>query len=127
MTRFAHPTILACCVAVLSLAAHSGPTLSVYLKNYYTEYQVVRDCSEHAHLSAADAAKAKEVMTKIESYYLRRDATIDKDSLMKQAVAHKNVAFKMMRETSKVDLGQFCRASLNDLVGKLKDIEAAAK
>ncbi len=126
-SRFAFRLAPACCATLLSLAAHAGPSLSVYLKNYYTEYQVVRDCADHAHLSAGDAAKAKDVIMKIEAYYLHRDPSIKKDSLMKQAVAHKDEAFKMMKETNKVDQGQFCRASLNDLVSKLQDIEAAAK
>jgi hypothetical protein len=127
MTRFAHPTIPACCAALLLLAAHAGPGPSVYLKNYYTEYEVVKDCAEHGHLSAGDAAKAKDAMGKIEAHYLKLDPKIKKDALMKVAVAHKNAAFKMMRETSKVDPGQFCRASLNDLVSKLHDVEAAAQ
>jgi hypothetical protein len=117
----------ACCAALLLLGAHGGLNPSVYLKNYYTEYQVVIDCAAHAHLTSGDAAKAKAAMAKIESHYLQRDPSIKKDSLMQGAIAHKNVALKMMQETSKVDLGQFCRASLNDLVSKVHDIEADAK
>jgi hypothetical protein len=122
MSRFAYRLVVACCAASLPLAAHAAAKLSIYLQNYYTEYQVVTDCAGHAHLSAADAAKAKDAMTKIEAYYLRRDPSIKKDVLMKQAVVHKNAAFKIMRETTKVDTRQFCLVSLNDLIGKAHDI-----
>lgn len=126
MSRFAYRLVLACCAALLPLAAHAAISLSNFLKNYYTEYQVVKDCTARNHLSSADEAKAKEAIAKIESYYLHRDASIKKDSLMKVAVAHKNAAFKMMMETDKVDMRQFCRGSLNDLVSKVHDIEADA-
>lgn len=117
--------LLACCAALLPLAAHAEG-LSIYLRNYYTEYQVVRDCSDHANLTAEDAAEAEEAMAKIEAYYLSRDSSINKDKLVKQAVSNKNQAFKMMKQTSKVDAREFCRGSFNDLVGKVRDIEAGA-
>jgi hypothetical protein len=126
MVRLADRLVIACCATLLSLAAHAAPSLSVYLKNYYTEYEVVRGCSDQAHLTAADAEMAKDAMAKIEAYYLHRDSAINKDSLMKQAVSNKNVAFKMMKETNKVDPRQFCRGSLNDLVSKLREIDADA-
>jgi len=65
-------------------------------------------------------------MAKIEAYYLQRDTSINKDKLVKQAVSNKNQAFKMMKETTKIDAREFCRGSLNDLVNKLHDIEADA-
>jgi hypothetical protein len=125
MSRLADRLLLACCASLLPLTAHAAG-LSIYLRNYYTEYQVVRDCSDHDHLSAGDAATAKDAMAKIEAYYLQRDASINKDKLVKQAVSNKDQAFKMMKETSKVDAREFCRGSLNDLVSKLHDIEADA-
>ena len=126
MLRLTDRFLLACCLALLPLAAHAAPSLSVFLKGYYTDYEVVRDCSDQAHLTAADAQTAKDAMAKIEAYYLHRDASIDKDKLVKQAVSNKNVAFKMMKETSKVDARQFCRGTLNDLVSKLHEIDADA-
>jgi hypothetical protein len=57
---------------------------------------------------------------------LQRDTSINKDKLVKQAVSNKNQAFKMMKETTKIDAREFCRGSLNDLVNKLHDIEADA-
>jgi hypothetical protein len=125
MSRLADRLLLACCASLLPLTAHAAG-LSIYLRNYYTEYQVVRDCSDHANLSAEDAAAAKDAMAKIEAYYLGRDASINKDKLVKQAVSNKNQAFKMMKETSKVDAREFCRGSLNDLVSMVRDIEADA-
>ena len=98
--------------------------MAVYLRSYYTEYEVILDCSDHDHLTAADAATAKDAMAKIEAYYLQRDSSINKDKVMKEAVTNKNQAFKMMNETNKVDARQFCRASFNDLVSKLNEIAA---
>jgi len=45
---------------------------------------------------------------------------------LKQATANKNDAFKMVGTQTKVEAGRFCKASLNDLVGKLREIEPAA-
>jgi Tfp pilus assembly protein PilE len=111
---------------LLSIAAHTGPGMAVYLRSYYTEYEVTLDCTEREHLSAADAAMAKDAMAKIEAYYLKRDSSINKDKVLKQAVANKNQAFKMMQETTKVDARQFCQASLNDLISKVREIDADA-
>jgi hypothetical protein len=125
MARLTHRLILACC-ATLLLGAHASPGPSVFLRSYYTEYQVVRDCSDQARLTAEDAAKAKEAMATIEAYYLHREPSINKERLVKQAIHNKNAAFKMMSETNKVDARVFCRASLNDLVSKVHDIDADA-
>ena len=54
---------------------------------------------------------------------MRTNIEID-DKLMKQALANNKVAYKMMAETQKVDPGVFCRSSLNDLMSKLRDIDA---
>jgi hypothetical protein len=125
MVRFADRLLIACCATLLSsLAAHAAPQLSMYLKNYYADYQIVEDCSNQAQLTATDAQTAKDAMAKIEAYYLHRDASINKDRVLKQAVSNKNAAYKMMKETNKVDPRQFCRASLNDLVSKLHEIDA---
>lgn len=127
MVRFADRLLVACCATLLSsLAAHASPQLSMYLKNYYADYQIVQDCSDKEQLTAADAQTAKDAMAKIEAYYLQRDASIDKARVLKQAASNKNAAYKMMKETNKVDARQFCRASLNDLVSKLQEIDAAA-
>ena len=97
----------------------------MYLKTYYSDFAIVKECAGRGRLSAGDVDVAKAALAKIEAYYLQRDPAIKKDVLLKQAVSNKNIAFKMMAETGKVDLRQFCRAALNDLTGKLHDIEAA--
>jgi hypothetical protein len=111
MFRLADRFVLPCCAVLLPLAAHSSP-LSIYLRDYYTEYQVVKECNVRARLSADDAATAKSAITTIEAYYLRRDPAIDKTSLKKQAIRNKNSAFKMVMQTDKVDLREFCLGSL---------------
>ena len=125
MVRLTLRLLLACFGLLLPLAGNAAG-LSMYLRNYYTEYQVVKDCIDREQLSAEDAAKAKDAIAKIEAYYMQRDASINKDKLVKQAVSNKNQAFKMMRETSKIDAREFCRGSLNDLVSMVHDIEANA-
>src|SRR6185369_685119 len=125
MVRLTLRLLLACFGLLLPLAGNAAG-LSMYLRNYYTEYQVVKDCIDREQLSAEDAAKAKDAIAKIEAYYMQRDASINKDKLVKQAVSNKNQAFKMMKETSKIDAREFCRGSLNDLVSKVHDIEANA-
>jgi hypothetical protein len=128
MSRLAYRFSLAGCVIFVSLAAQAAtPHLGVYLKTYYTDYQVVRDCAEHHHLTAGDVAKAKDALAKIEAYYVQRDPSINKERLMKQALSNNKIAYKMMTETQKVDAGVYCRSSLNDLMGKLHDISGAIK
>jgi hypothetical protein len=124
MFRLADRLLLPCCAILLPLAAHTSPQLSVHLRNYYTEYQVIKECAARANLPAEDAATAKAAIAKIEAYYLRRDSTIDKASLRKQAIKNKNAAFKMLSGTDKVDPREFCLGSLHDLLGKSRDIIA---
>jgi hypothetical protein len=125
MFRLAHRFVLLCCAVLLPLAAHASP-LSIYLRDYYTEYQVIKECTLRDRLSADDAASAKSAITTIEAYYLRRDPHINKTSLKKQAVRNKNSAFKMVMQTEKVDLREFCLGSLHDLLGKSRGIVADA-
>jgi hypothetical protein len=127
MLRLAHRLILAgCAFWVPSMAQAATQHLGVYLKTYYTDYQVVRDCAAHHHLTQGDVDKAKDALAKIETYYLQRDPSINKDKLMKQALSNNKIAYKMMTETQKVDAGVYCRSSLNDLMGKLHDIGTGA-
>ncbi len=123
MFQLGNRFLVPCCAILLPLA-QTSPHLSVYLRNYYTEYQVVKECAVRAHLPTTDAATAKSAITKIETYYLRRDAAIDKASLKKQAVKNKNAAFKMIGTTNKVDPREFCLGSLHDLLDKSHGIVA---
>jgi hypothetical protein len=128
MPRLAYRFSIAACAIWLPLAAQAAqPHLGPYLKTYYTDYLVVKDCADQHHLSAGDVAKAKDALTKIEAYYVHRDPSINKDKLMKLAISNKAAAYKIMRETQKVDAGVYCRSSLNDLMGKLHDINAAGE
>ncbi len=126
MLRFAGRLLLALCAIALPLVAQAGPGLSVFLKNYYTDYEIVLECSGKAHLTPADAGAAKGAIAKIEAYYLDRDPSIDKEHLLKQAVSNKAAAFKMVNGQNQVEAGRFCKASLNDLVGKLREIDPAS-
>jgi len=126
MQRSAARLLLTAFAILLPLGAFAAGNLSVFLKNYYTDYAIVLDCSGKSHLSPADAEAAKGAITKIEAYYLNRDPSLDKAHLLKQATANKNDAFKMVGTQTKVEAGRFCKASLNDLVGKLREIEPAA-
>lgn len=63
---------------------------------------------------------------KIEAHYLNRDPSINKEGLLKQAVSNKNAAFKMVKGQNQVEAGRFCKASFNDLVGKLREIDPAS-
>jgi hypothetical protein len=127
MPRLAYRLCLAACAGLLSLSAQAdAPHLGLYLKTYYTDYQVVKDCAAQHHLTDADVTKAKDALAKIEAYYLKRDPAINKDKLMKLAIQNKAAAYKIVRETNKVDLGVYCRSTLKDLIGKVHDIESEA-
>jgi hypothetical protein len=126
MSKLADRLLLAAVVSVLPPAAYAATQhLGAYLKTYYSDFAIVKECVGRHQLSAGDVDNAKAAIAKIEAYYLQRDPAIKKDVLSKQAVSDKNIAFKMMMETGKVDLRQFCHASLNDIMSKLHDIEAA--
>lgn len=113
--------------AVLMAHGAQGASLSVSLKNFYTEYEVVKQCLAQSQLPPDDAETAKAAITKIELHYLQRDAKINTDRLRKEAVANKDRGFQMVTATRKVDLRQYCRVSLNELLTKAKELEASAK
>ena len=104
-----------------------GANLSTFLRGFYTEYEVVKQCLKQAQLPPDDAETAKAAITKIESHYLQRDASINKDRLLKEAVANKDQGFKMVGATRKVDLRQYCQVSLNELLTKARELDDSAK
>jgi hypothetical protein len=126
MVRFTHRFLLAGGAILLSLAAQASPHLGVYLKTYYTDFQIVKACVAQSHLKAADAETAKNAISKVEAYYLNKDPSIKKDILLKQAISNTKAAFKMMNTTHKVDIPQYCRSSLDELVDKAHQIESGA-
>ena len=109
------------CVAFVSFA-DASPQFSEYLRNYYTDYQVVKECVARFALPREDVAKAKTAMERIEYFYIRRDATINKSRLMKQAISNKDEAFKLLDRTRKIDSRAFCLGALNDIRGKSRHI-----
>lgn len=114
--------ILAGAVMLTSQAAF-GVSLSVSLKNYYAEHQIVLQCQELAQLSADDAAAAGAAIEKIEAYYLKRDDSLDKDRLLKQAVADKNDSFRIVQRSGASGLRPYCRMSLRELLTKARDVD----
>jgi hypothetical protein len=126
MRRGAIGWILAGSVILISQGA-LGASFSASLKNFYAEYEVVKQCQEEAQLSAADADLAKEAIAKIEAHYLQRDASIDKERLLKQAVADKNDGFRIATRNGNSDLKYYCRASLKELLAKAEEVDSSAK
>jgi hypothetical protein len=100
--------------------------LSISLKNYYAEYEVVLQCQLDDKLSADDADAAKTAMGKIETYYLKRDSKLNKDRLLKLAIADKNEGFRIMARSGNDGLRAYCRQSLHDLLTKADDISQVA-
>jgi hypothetical protein len=113
--------LLAGCVVVMSHSALGG-NLSVSLKNYYAEYEIVLQCEEQAQLSTAEVDAAETAIKKIETYYLEKDSSIDKDHLLKQAVADKDEGFRIVTRSAKSDLRHYCRQSLRELLAKGEEI-----
>jgi hypothetical protein len=125
MLRGAGAWLVAGFLVMLAPAAQAGG-LSVFLKNFYTEYEVVKQCVEQSHLSSADAEPAKTAMTAIERHYLQRDSSINKDRLQQEAAVNKKEGFRIATRSNKVDLRQYCRASLNDLLSKAQEVQGSA-
>lgn len=101
--------------------------LSVSLRNFYAEYEIVLQCHKHAQVAATDVERAKAAIAKIETHYLQRDSSIDKNRLLKQAVADKDEGFKIVTRSAKSDLRPYCRMSLNELLAKGEEIDTGGK
>jgi hypothetical protein len=126
MLRGAGAWLVAGCVLLMSQGA-LGVSLSASLRNFYTQFEVVKQCIDQSQLSTGDAEIAKEAIAKIEAHYLARDARIDKNVLLQEAVANKNEGFRIATRGSKVDLRKYCRATLNELLAKAEEIDAAKR
>lgn len=118
--------LFAACLVLVSHGA-LAVSLSASLRNFYTEYEVVKQCEQQAHLSAADTENAKQAIAKIEAHYLQRDARIDKDVLLKEAVVNKDEGFRIATRGLKNNLREYCRVSFNDLMTKAQEIDAAKR
>jgi hypothetical protein len=114
--------LVAGCVVLMSQSA-LGAKLSASLRNFYTVYEVVKQCHEEAQLSSASAESAKTAMAKIETYYLQKDASIDKAKLLHEAVANKDDGFRIATRNTNSDLKSYCRASLKELLAKAEEVD----
>ena len=103
-----------------------GSNLSTSLKNFYAEYEVVKQCAAEAQLTAGDAELAKAAIAKIEAHYLGRDASINKERVLKAAVADKDEGFRIATRGNKSDLRPYCRVSLKELLAKAEEIDSNA-
>jgi hypothetical protein len=104
-----------------------GADLAGWLRNFYAEYLVVKQCQEQAQLPPASSEAAKGAIAKIEAYYLKRDPHIDKAHLMKRAVADKDDGFRIATRNSDSDLRDYCRASLKELLDKADEVDPNGK
>jgi hypothetical protein len=104
-----------------------GGNLSTSLKNFYAEYEVVKQCAGQAQLTATDAELAKAAIAKIEAHYLQRDASIDKDRVLQAAIADKNEGIRIATRNHNADLKHYCRVSLKELLAKAAEIAPSGK
>jgi hypothetical protein len=104
-----------------------GMSLSTSLKNFYAEFEVVKQCAEQAQLTTADADLAKAAIAKIEAHYLQRDASFDKDRVLKAAIADKDEGFRIATRNRNSDLRHYCRLSLKELLTKAEEIDPGTK
>lgn len=115
---------LAVCLVSMSAGAVAS-NFSASLKNYYAQFEIVVACEEQAQLSEAEADAAEAAMDKIESYYLKKDASIDKDHLLDLAEADRDEGFRIMGRSGG-GLRPYCRQSLRDLLKKAEEIAPVA-
>ncbi len=115
---------LAVCLVSMSAGAVAS-NFSASLKNYYAQFEIVVACEEQAQLSEAEADAAEAAMDKIESYYLKKDASIDKDHLLDLAEADRDEGFRIMGRSGG-GLRPYCRQSLRDLLMKAEEIAPVA-
>lgn len=115
---------LAVCWVLMSAGALAS-NLSASLKNYYAQFEIVVACEEQAQLTEAEADAAEAAMDKIESYYLKKDASIDKDHLLDQAEADRDEGFRIMARSGG-GLRPYCRQSLRELLIKAEEIAPVA-
>jgi hypothetical protein len=104
-----------------------GADLAGWLRNFYAEYLVVEQCQQQAQLSPDSSKLAKGAIAKIEAYYLKRDPHINKEHMMKRAIADKDDGFRIATRNSDSDLRDYCRASLKELLDKADEVAPSGK
>ena len=115
---------MAVCMVLMSGSALAS-NLSASLKNYYAQFEIVVSCEEQEQLTTAEADAAEAAMDKIESYYLKKDSSIDKNHLLDQAEADSDEGFRIMARSGG-GLRPYCRQSLRELLTKAEEIGTVA-
>ncbi|MDJ0513521.1 MAG: hypothetical protein QNJ62_08775, partial [Methyloceanibacter sp.] len=105
-----------------AVAASAAISLSVALKNYYAEYEIVEQCARQAQLTREDVETASTAIDVIEKYYFGRDQGLNKARLKREAVADKNDSFKILERSGESGFRPYCQMSLNELVRKAQEV-----
>ena len=113
-------------LVVMTVPAWAAISLSMSLKNYYAEYEIVEQCARQAQLTKEDVETAGTAMAVIEKYYLGRDKGLNKARLKRQAIADKNDSFEILARSGESGFRPYCQMSLNELVRKAKEVEEPA-
>lgn len=107
---------------VIAAPAGAAISLSVALKNYYAEYEIVEQCARQSQLTKEEVDTAGTALVVIEKYYLGRDQDLNTAHLKRQAVADKNDSFKILERSGESGVRPYCQMSLNELVRKAKEV-----
>ena len=107
----------------LAVPAWAAISLSMSLKNYYAEYEIVEQCARQAQLTKEDVETASTAIAVIEKYYLGRDKGLNKARLKRQAIADKNDSFEILARSGESGFRPYCQMSLNELVRKSREVE----
>ena len=113
--------------AVAAAPAGAAISLSVALKNYYAEYEIVEQCARQSQLSQEDVETAGVALVAIEKYYFDRDQDLNKAHLKRQAIAEKNDSFKILERSGESGFRPYCQMSLNELLRKAEEVGQPAK
>ena len=113
-------------VIAMAVPAWAAISLSVALKNYYAEYEIVEQCARQSQLTQEDVATAGTAIEAIEKHYFGRDNGLNKARLKRQAVADKNDSFKILERSGESGFRPYCQMSLNELVRKAREVGGPA-
>ena len=109
-------------LVLAAVPANAAISLSVALKNYYAEYEIVQQCARRSQLTGEDVETAGAAMSKIEKHYFGRDEKLNKKRLQKQAADDKNDSFKILARSGATGLRPYCQMSLNELLRKAQEV-----
>lgn len=109
-------------LVLAAVPADAAISLSVALKNYYAEYEIVQQCARRSQLTGEDVETAGAAMSKIEKHYFGRDEKLNKKRLQKQAADDKNDSFKILARSGATGLRPYCQMSLNELLRKAQEV-----